>query len=75
MIGPTAKAEPMTKPAAPIVCPRLSLGVIVIKTVWNDGNKIPTAVASNKRPNSANQKVGAKIIIKVPIPKRAKTLR
>ena len=33
MIGPTAKAEPMTKPAAPIVCPRLSLGVIVIKTV------------------------------------------
>ena len=33
-IGPHARADPITRPAIPIVVPRLSLGVISSKTDW-----------------------------------------
>ena len=72
-IGPQARADPITKPAIPIVEPRSSLGVISSKTVWYDGNKTPTAKASMDRPIIINQKPlipqddGVKTIIKDPI--------
>ena len=55
-IGPQARADPITRPAIPMVVPRLSLGVISKSTDWYDGKRTPTAKASSARPTIINQK-------------------
>ena len=75
IIGPLAKADPMTKPAYPIVEPRLFSGVMVNKTDWNDGNKTPTPIASKALPSIAIGKFCAVIMINVPSAKIPTTLK
>ena len=69
IIGPTAKAEPMTNPAVPITRPRSLCGVIVSNTVWKLGKIIPTAIASSNRPIMSTVKLGAQIHKPVPMAK------
>ena len=69
IIGPTASADPITKPAVPITLPRSLCGVIVSSTVWKLGKIIPTATASSNRPIIKTAKLGAQIHKAVPTAK------
>ena len=68
-IGPTARAEPITRPTVPMVAPRCSSGVICKITDWYVGNSTPTEKPSINRPTIIIAKFGAKIMMKVPIMK------